>query len=33
MHSKHSDTVTAIAGDEELAVVVSGTVNGEIIFW
>jgi WD40 repeat protein len=33
IHTKHSDTVTAIAADEELALVVSGTVSGEVIVW
>lgn len=33
MHSKHSDTVTAISGSEELQILVSGTINGEMIIW
>ena len=33
MHSKHSDTVTALGGSEELQIMVSGTVSGEIIIW
>jgi hypothetical protein len=33
MHSKHSDTVTALGGSEELQILVSGTISGEIIIW
>jgi hypothetical protein len=33
VHTKHSDTVVAIAADEELGLVISGTVNGEVIVW
>jgi hypothetical protein len=33
MHTKHSDTVTALEGNEELCLLVSGSINGEIIIW
>ena len=33
MYWKHSDTISVLCGSEEFQVIISGSMNGEIVVW